>query len=133
MFCREGGEKEMGLRDQSALQSSQTRSQNAHQMKEVQNMLERIKLEHVHSVEDRKTMAELIAKKIHLYQSERMVIEDARVSRLRQQLASTSVDDQRGKEEEEKAHVETLATLSDSQVSKVSRKEKMVPVHVRVY
>ena len=135
MFRGEGGEKETGLRGQSAQQSSQTMSQNAQQMKEVKNMLERIKLEHVHSVEDRKTMAELIEKKIHLYQSERMVIEDARVSRLRQQLASTSVDDQRVREKEDKVPIEILATLSDNQVIKVSSKDSfenniMVPVHV---
>lgn len=85
-------------------------------------MLERIRLEQAHSVEDRKTMAELIEKKIHLYQSERMMIEDARVSRLRQQLASTVVSQEPGREEEDlQPHIETLQALSDSQITKVCR------------
>lgn len=126
MLC---GGKETGLRGgQGAQQLSQTRGRNAQQVREVVSMLERIKLEQVHSVEDRKTMAELIEKKIHLYQSERMAIEDARVSRLRQQLASTLVDDQSGREEEQ-AQTETLATLSDNQVSKVGSNEKKVSVY----
>ena len=120
MFRGESGEKGIGLRGQSAQQSSQMRGQDTQQARDVLKRLERIKLEHLRSVEDRKTMAELIEKKIHLHQSERMAIEDARVSRLRQQLASTSVDGKRGKEEEgEKLHTETLVPLSDNQASKV--------------
>ena len=110
---------EGGLRDQSAQQLNHARGRNAQQVREVVNMLERIRLEQVHSVEDRKTMAELIEKKIHLYQSERMMIEDARVSRLRQQLASTGVSQEPGRDEEAQPHIETLHTLSDSQITKV--------------
>ena len=120
MFRGDSGEKGIGLRGQSAQQSSQMRGQDTQQARDVLKRLERIKLEHLRSVEDRKTMAELIEKKIHLHQSERMAIEDARVSRLRQQLASTSVDEKRGKEEVgEKLHTETLVPLSDNQASKV--------------
>ena len=116
MFHDEEGERGEGIRSHNAQRLSQASDRNAQQVRDVVNLLERIKLEHIHGVEDRKTMAELIEKKIHLYQSERMVIEDARVSRLRQQLASTTVDDQR---EREKTHIETLATLSDNQATKV--------------
>ena len=106
---------EGGLRGQSAQQSSHARGRNAQQVREVVNMLEKIK--QVHSVEDRKTMAELIEKKIHLFQSERMRIEDARISRLRQQLASTAANHEPGREEETQPHIETLDTLSDSQIT----------------
>ena len=109
-------------RGQSAQQLSHARGQNAQQVRKITNMLERIRLEQAHSVEDRKTMAELIEKKIHLYQSERMMIEDARVSRLRQQLASTGVSQEEpGKEDDLQPHIETLQALSGSQITKVGR------------
>jgi uncharacterized protein YukE len=117
IFHSESDEIEGGWRGQSAEQLSRTRGRSAQQVRDVVNMLERIRLEQVHSVEDRKTMAELIEKKIHLYQSERMVIEDARVSRLRQQLASTGTGV--GDEEEPQPHIETLDTLSDNQITMV--------------
>ena len=117
IVCDEGE-----LRGQSAQKLSHARGQNAQQVRKITSMLERIRLEQAHSVEDRKTMAELIEKKIHLYQSERMMIEDARVSRLRQQLASTGVSQEPGREEEDlQPHIETLQALSDSQITKVCR------------
>ena len=94
-----------------------------HDTQQMRRLLERIKLEHVRGVEDRKTMAELIQKKIHLHQSERMALEDARVSRLRQQLASSSMADQEGEGEE--GHIETLTALSDNQVSKVCSTQRL--------
>lgn len=81
-------------------------------MKEMFSFLERMKIEHERSVEDKRSIAEAIEKKLQFHKQQRMELEDARVARLRHQLVATSVD-------ERKTFVETLAPLNESQLAKV--------------
>ena len=77
------------------------------------SFLDKIKMEHQRSVEEKRTIAEAIEKKLHFHQHQRMALEDARVARLRGQLETASVDDVK------KLSVERLAPLDDVQLTKV--------------
>ena len=111
-------ETQYPLRAQGSSIRRATREFDTQQIRDVQSLLERIKLDHARCVEDRKIMAELIEKKIHLHQNERMAFEDARNSRQRRQLSSTSTDEERG-EREPRKEAESLAHLSNHQIDKV--------------
>ena len=94
------------------------RSQGSLQMDEKRKMfsfLEKVKADHQRSVEDKRSIAEAIERKLRFHQHERMVLEDARVARLRDQLSRATVD------EVKTTFDETLAPLSDTQLNRVTR------------
>ena len=100
-----GQMNKMLLRSQSSLQIDEKRK--------MFSFLEKVKADHRRSVEDKRSIAEAIERKLRFHQHERMVLEDARVARLRDQLSRTSVD------EVKTTVIETLAPLSDTQLNLV--------------
>ena len=118
--CLRGGLDEVSLgasgdSERGQLNKTVVRSQGSLQMDEKRKMfsfLEKMMADHRRSVEDKKSIAEAIERKLRFHQHERMALEDARVARLRDQLSRTTVD-------EIKTFVETLAPLSDTQLNRV--------------
>lgn len=88
-------------------------SQPSDEVRKMLSFLEKLRTDHQRSLEDKKSIAEVIERKLQFHQRERMVLEDARVARLRDQLAKACVDDAK------KTSVETLNPLSDSQLNEV--------------
>ena len=83
-------------------------------MRKMFTFLQKLKADHNQSVEDKKSFAEAIEKKLKLHQDQRMALEDARVARLRDQLATASVS------EVKEPVIEILSPLSDDQLPKVT-------------
>ena len=93
------------------------------EMRKMASYLEKLRADHKRSIEDKKSIAEIIERKLQFHQQQRMALEDARMTRLREQLATTKVS-----LSEEPETIEELSPLSEEQEKRVSPH-----VHVRVY
>ena len=96
--------------------SDSSSSYQSEEMRKMSSYLAKIQSDHKRSVEDKRSIAEVIERKLQFHQQQRMALEDARMTRLREQLSGAKVS-VTTKEE----FVEVLAPLSEAQEAKVSQ------------